>query len=213
MDRGATCSAGWKQAQRGMNRCILLALLVTHCVPLLIAQSNQQAPVGGALPSGADSSGLVAITVASESPNAFRITLQTEVPAQVATVYQVLTDYDHHAQILPYLSKSRILTKTVADLTVAQEGKIRILFLTFTIHVTQQVTETPPIQMRFHAIAGDFERLEGTWDLSPAGLHTHLACNFVVKPKRRVPEWAVRLAATRFLARMVQSLSDHAVAR
>jgi ribosome-associated toxin RatA of RatAB toxin-antitoxin module len=99
---------------------------------------------------------------------------------------------------------------SASPLTVEQHGRIRILFWTFKMRVTQQVTETPPTEMRFQAIAGDFQRLEGSWHLAALGDSTQLSCEFLLQPKRQVPEWAVRFAARHYLTKMVQSLQIHA---
>ena len=152
----------------------------------------------------------VAVTVTSEGSNRFRIALETVIPAPQNAVWNVLTDYNHHVDFLPYMSKSRIVGKKDPALIVEQEGRIRVLFWTFTLQVTQEVYEMRPGQMRFRAIAGDFTRLEGTWRLAAEGSATRLACDFVVQPKRRVPAWAVRFTARHYLSRMLQSLADHA---
>ncbi len=150
------------------------------------------------------------MAVTSNGPNQHRITLQTTLPAPPAAVWKVLTDYNHHAAILPYMSKSRIIRATSNEKTVEQEGKIHILFWTFKMQVTQRVTERPPDEMHFQAITGDFQRLEGTWHIVSSGTATGLNCEFLVQPRRRVPEWAVRFAAKRYLTRMVASLAEHA---
>ena len=152
----------------------------------------------------------VTVNVAIEGPNQFRVGLSAMVAAPRAAVWKVLTDYNHHAGILPYMSKSRVVVRNPTYITVEQEGKIRILFWTFTMRVTQQVTEVPPSKMRFRAIAGDFQRLEGTWHLRSNGPATDLESQFLVQPKRYVPEWAVRFTARHYLAAMVRSLQYHA---
>ena len=143
-----------------------------------------------------------------EGPNQHRIKLDTLIQAHIESVWAVLTDYNHHAEILPYLSKSIVLSS--APLTVQQIGKIRVLFWTFTMHATQQIQEAPPVGMRFQAIAGDFKRLEGAWTLTMAGSTTRLTCDFLVEPIRKVPAWAVRMAARRYLTKMVGSLQEQA---
>jgi ribosome-associated toxin RatA of RatAB toxin-antitoxin module len=150
----------------------------------------------------------ITVTVTPEGPNLYGITLETALTAPPPAVWSVLTDYDHHAKILPYMSESRILKP--APLTVKQVGSIKILFWTYHMEVTQEIIQTPPREMRFHAIAGDFKRLEGVWRLVPADKETALRCDFLVEPKKRVPLWAVRLAAKHYLAKMMKTLAEHA---
>jgi ribosome-associated toxin RatA of RatAB toxin-antitoxin module len=182
-----------------MVKTDLMAAVMTGVCVLGCPQSGAAAPV--------------IVSVASEGSNQFRVDLESSVQAPLASVWKVLTDYDHHAEILPYMSRSRVIAKTSTFLTVEQEGKIRILFWTFTMRVTQQVTEAPPTEMHFHAIAGDFERLEGTWRLRQDGKMTQLSSQFLVQPKRYVPEWAVRFTARHYLAAMMRSLERHAEER
>jgi len=161
---------------------------------------------------GAGIAAPVTVNVAVEGPNQFRIGLSAMVRAPREAVWKVLTDYDHHAGILPYMSKSRVIRASWHRATVEQEGRIRVFFWTFTMRVVQEVTEKPPAEMRFHAIDGDFQRLEGIWQLKPVPMGTELSSDFLVEPKRSVPEWAVRFTARHYLAAMVRSLERHAEA-
>ena len=96
---------------------------------------------------------------------------------------------------------------------VEQEGCIQILFWSYKMHVKQRVWEDIPSHMHFTAIEGDFDVLQGDFYLTtPTALErkTRLTCEFVVKPKKRVPDWAVRMAAKHYLKKMVSVIADKA---
>jgi ribosome-associated toxin RatA of RatAB toxin-antitoxin module len=145
-------------------------------------------------------------SVSKAGSNLYHIVLQTDSKAPPAAVWTVLTDYDHHAQYLPYLVRSQVVDHNTGDKVVEQEGRFRILFWTFTVRVRQKVRETPPTGFHFQAVDGDFIQLEGDWHLSPAGQGTHVTSDFMVQPRRRVPLWAVKIAVSRYLAAMLKQM-------
>lgn len=153
----------------------------------------------------------VAFYVQPIAPNEHKILMKTTVQSPRGPLWNALTDFDHHARILPYMTKSQVLERHATSYLVEQEGKIRILFWTFTMCVKQNIFENPPQEISFHAIEGDFQKLEGVWSLTPIDNHTTtLECQFVVQPKAKVPTWAVRMAAKHYLATMVKSLAREA---
>ena len=157
----------------------------------------------------------VEVSVETVEDNTSLITLQTDIHADQETVWGFLTDYDHHAGFLPYITKSKVLENDGEKQLVDQEGRIQILFWSYQMHVTQQVWEDEPMHMHFSAVAGDFDLLQGDFYLSsPTALDTktRFVSEFVVKPKKRVPDWAVRMAAKHYLKKMVAVIGDKAEA-
>jgi len=155
----------------------------------------------------------VQVGVKTVGVNTSVITLQAPIAAAQESVWSLLTDYDHHAGFLPYMTKSRIVARDGESQWVEQEGTIRILFWSFTMHVKQRVWGDEPRHMHFMAVAGDFDELQGDFRLSvptALSLQTLLACEFTVKPKRPVPDWAVRMAAKHYLKKMIRALADKA---
>jgi ribosome-associated toxin RatA of RatAB toxin-antitoxin module len=151
--------------------------------------------------------------VLEPTPNRFDVSLRARIPAPLPAVWHVLTDYDHHADFLPYMRKSQCLREENGHKIVYQEGGLRILFWSFLIRVKQRVQEHPPSEMDFESIEGTFKTLKGEWYLRPSAVvpgPTQLDCHFVVEPKSRVPRWAVRFTTRHYLARMVRSLQKQA---
>ena len=153
------------------------------------------------------------VSVETVQDNTSLVTLQTDIASGQETVWGLLTDYDHHAGFLPYMSKSHIVSRGDGNKLVEQEGRIQILFWTYAMHVKQRVWEDEPAHMHFNAIAGEFDVLQGDFYLSiptVAETKTHLVCEFIVKPKSRVPDWAVRMAAKHYLKKMVAVIAEKA---
>lgn len=150
------------------------------------------------------------VVVTPNGSNQYQFTVHATVEAPEAAVYDVLTDYNHHNKILPYISKSQIIQKMETGHLVEQEAGFHALFWTYSMHITEQIKETPPHKIEFHAIAGDLNHLEGSCQLVAESSTSQLACQFIVQPKRHIPEWAVRLIARHFLVKMMQSLAEHA---
>ncbi len=155
----------------------------------------------------------VEVSVETVEDNTSLITLQTDILADQESVWGPLTDYDHHAGFLPYITKSHVVSQEDERQLVEQEGCIKILFWSYKMSVKQRVWEDPPMHMHFTAIEGDFDVLQGDFYLSsPTALErkTRLTCEFVVKPKRHVPDWAVRMAAKYYLKKMVAVIAHKA---
>ena len=157
--------------------------------------------------------GPVEVGVETVQDNTSLVTLKTDMDAAQESVWELLTDYDHHARFLPYITRSRVTAREDERQVVEQEGRIQILFWSYTMRVTQRVWEDSPRHMHFTAIEGDFDVLQGDFYLSVPTvleLKTRLVCEFIVKPKRRVPDWAVRMAAKHYLKKMVAVIAEKA---
>ena len=158
--------------------------------------------------------GPVQVAIESLGNNQYKMNFQMDVQASSSAVWGVLTDYDHHADYLPHLTRSQLIFKNWDYAVVDQEGKVKFLFWTFTLWVRQKINEKPMTAVLFQATEGDFSQLKGTWTLSgPAPGRTHLACELTMQPRRRVPGWAVRWSAKKYLGAMVEALARHAERR
>jgi ribosome-associated toxin RatA of RatAB toxin-antitoxin module len=110
------------------------------------------------------------------------------------------------------MTLSHVVSHLPNTLYVEQEGRINVLVKTYTIHVKQQVWENPSAsRMRFHAVDGDFRKLDGLWTVLPSiEGHSTLVCWFNMQPYRRAPEWAVQFVVKRYLSAMIRHLRDQA---
>ncbi len=159
--------------------------------------------------------GLLLVVVIPVAPNEHRIDIQATSTATPAKLWTVLTDYDHHAQYIPYMFSVKTLQRNGASLTLEQIGALKILFWTFTMRAVFDAKEKEPETIDFHAIDGDFEKLDGRWSITSSTTTlgaSQLSVTFYCKPKARVPTWAVRIAAKHYLAHMVDAMTQKAEA-
>jgi ribosome-associated toxin RatA of RatAB toxin-antitoxin module len=185
------------RASLAMRRAVSAILLSTGLLAVSICGASESVEVG----------------VETVQDNTSLVTLKTDILAAQESVWGLLTDYDHHAGFLPYITKSHVVAHEEERQVVEQEGRIQILFWSYKMHVKQRVWEDAPSHMHFTAIEGDFDILQGDFYLStPTALErkTRLICEFIVRPKSRVPDWAVRMAAKHYLKKMVAVIADKA---
>ncbi len=151
------------------------------------------------------------IEISSLRKNEYQIVIQTAIRARPRALWAVLTDYDHHGDWLPYMTQSNVVARSRNVVFVQQVGQVRVIFITYILRVTQQVREEENRCLRFKAIEGDFEKLEGLWTISSgAPGEANLRCGFTMVPVRHPPAWAVRFVVKRYLAAMVERLRSRA---
>lgn len=152
----------------------------------------------------------VAMRMDTIGANRYEITLEAESQASADALWRVLIDYDHHADYLPYLTQSRRLSHHDKESLVEQRGRFRILFWTYSVWVKQIVWERSEGQIQFQTVQGDFKQLDGEWRILPNVSGARLQCSFIIEPRRRVPGWAVKIAAKYYLAAMMEKLVERA---
>ena len=159
----------------------------------------------------ASTSYAVVVHVKSLEANDHNIQINTESPASSQSLWQVLTDYDHHSQYVPHLRSTRIMKRDGPSIVIEQMGAVRVLFWTYTMRAVFQVEEKAPGAIFFHVIDGDFTKLEGQWHLHPMDSGTtQVDVTFLCKPRAHVPAWAVRFVAKHYLVSMVKALVTRA---
>ncbi|MGH8619170.1 MAG: SRPBCC family protein [Burkholderiales bacterium] len=117
----------------------------------------------------------------------FQISATFSVGADIATVWAVLTDYDHLAEFVPDLEASRVVSAAGEPLRVAQRGRAGFAFVHFDIDVVLAVEATPMESLRFQEAGGSLRRMQGEWRLvpAPAGVSVHYSAQ--IEPGFWVP--------------------------
>jgi ribosome-associated toxin RatA of RatAB toxin-antitoxin module len=121
-----------------------------------------------------------------------RIAATIGIPQPIERVWQVLTDYEHLADFIPNLTKSRRLP-TDDGILIEQMGAQCFLNIKFCARVVLQMKEQFPGAIHFEMVEGDFKGFEGAWRLEPieassnqpAG--TKLSYELLVLPRRTMP--------------------------
>lgn len=99
--------------------------------------------------------------------DALEIACRAELEAPVATVWETLTDYDHLADFIPGMRKSRVLERHGSSVVVEQSGEARFLFFSIPIEVTLATEEQPPRSIEASMLKGTLRRLQGAYRIEP----------------------------------------------
>ena len=97
--------------------------------------------------------------------SAVRVTTEAVVRAPLTLIWSALTDYNHLAEFVPGMVSSRVLDRRGNSVVVAQSGKARFWFFTYTIDVVVEVTEQPPDALSIRALSGNLKALEGGYQM------------------------------------------------
>jgi ribosome-associated toxin RatA of RatAB toxin-antitoxin module len=120
-----------------------------------------------------------------------QISARIQIPYTVEQVWQILTDYEHLADFIPNLSKSRLLPHPQGGIRLEQIGAQSFLKIKFCARVVLDMLEKFPHQLDFQMVEGDFQEFSGSWLLHPCVLKdqpgTHLSYIIRVVPHRAMP--------------------------
>ena len=100
---------------------------------------------------------------------AVEISAVATVDASYVTIWSTLTDYDHLAQFVPGMTRSRVVGREGDGVVVEQEGESKFLFLHFPIRVTVLATPRPPLAIDVRLLKGNLHQLEGSYRLEKLG--------------------------------------------
>jgi len=123
-----------------------------------------------------------------------RILARIEIPRSVEQLWQVLTDYDHLADFIPNLARSRQLPHPDGGIRLEQLGTQCFLNIKFCARVVLDMQELFPRELRFSMVEGDFKEFQGAWRLHPisqevdeATITTRLEYDLMVLPPATMP--------------------------
>jgi carbon monoxide dehydrogenase subunit G len=94
----------------------------------------------------------------SRDGSAYLVEASSEVQADRAVVWAVLTDYEGYARFVPGLLRSHRVS--VDPLRIEQRGEFGILFFRRTLSTTLEVEEQPMSRIVLRGVGGDLRKLE-----------------------------------------------------
>lgn len=113
------------------------------------------------------------------------------IPHPIEQVWQILTDYDHLADFIPSLARSRKIEHPQGGIRIEQIGTQALLRMKFCARVVLDMVEQVPHQIDFQMVEGDFKSFCGSWTLQPIalanGTGTELCYTISVLPPRAMP--------------------------
>ena len=121
-----------------------------------------------------------------------RISASIEIPHAIEQVWKILTDYEHLADFIPSLAKSRRLPHPTGGIRIEQIGTQNFLNFKFCARVVLDMVEVFPYRLDFQMVEGDFKSFAGSWQLEAIAHEsgkstTQLAYSVTVLPPRTMP--------------------------
>jgi ribosome-associated toxin RatA of RatAB toxin-antitoxin module len=142
---GAATRSWMRIPRMAANRSSYRGLLLLACGLLFLATCQSQSAVH-----------------VQKRGEAVVIDVDMPVPATPAIAWAVLTDYEHMATFLSNLTSSRVVKRQGETLQVAQSGRTKIAFMTFSFAVVRAVELTPMYEIRSSLVSGDFKSYVST---------------------------------------------------
>ncbi len=179
-----------------------LRRMIVWCLGAMAALSAGANTAGG-VELGAQA---VSLAVSEHTDHAVALEAACLIPRSTPAVWHVLSDYDHLAEFIPFLTESRVIRHEPGVTILRQKGRATLLVFHRRFEVTFRVTETDASHIRFEAIEGDFQRFTGSWHLEARPGGTFVRHEVELRPKFYMPVWVMRV-----VERYVMLKSMHAV--
>jgi ribosome-associated toxin RatA of RatAB toxin-antitoxin module len=126
---------------------------------------------------------------AARHGDAVQINASATIRAPLTVIWSTLTDYDHLADFIPGMNKSKMTERQGKISIVEQSGYAHFWFLRFPINVTVEAVEQSSSVMTVRLLKGNLKRLEGSYDVEKiAGDNTYiLRWTGIIEPDINVP--------------------------
>lgn len=159
----------------------------------------------------ADEADTPTLTVAvTEAKGVYSISARLWVPTPPATVWAVLTDYDHVAEFAHDIQASRLVERQDDVCIVEQRGRG---VLGISLRVRLRVVERPPGEIRFEALDGDFRVYRGAFQLEPRDEGTQVTYTLESQGKFWIPPWLGRPLIRARVRRILEDIRAEALRR
>lgn len=117
-----------------------------------------------------------------------RIDVQMSLPYEIEQVWQLLTNYNNLADLIPNLTQCHQLNHTGTSKYLEFVGSCRILNVWFSIRLVLEAIELPPYEIHTQLIEGDLRSYWGRWQLEPQiDGSTVLSYTAEIVPKPGIP--------------------------
>jgi len=142
------------------------------------------------------------------------VEVSAEMPVDPRTVWNVITDYDHLARFIPYMSSSRVLHRDAERVIVEQTGELVFLFFRQPVEAKLAVVESPHTWVTARAIGGNLKALDGRYAIEslPSG-YTRLSYSGRMVPDFDLPPVVGRIALQSVMSRQFDAMVKEIVRR
>lgn len=149
---------------------------------------------------------ILLLTLIFNTPSSAKLTIEQDsgsyilrntftIDAPARQVLEVLTDYNHMSEFVPYIERSAVVS-TDPFLIVQQTIKAKIWFFTKHLYVTMVVSQSPT-RIVFDDTSGiSFNTYSGLWEMQDRGTFTDVAYTVEIDPKFRIAPFLAKGALT-----------------
>lgn len=95
--------------------------------------------------------------------NALAINAHATIRAPLPLIWRTLTDYDHLADFIPGMKKSRVLERRGGRVIVEQIGEAKLLIFSYSIAVVVESEEHYPATIGVRVLTGNLRQLAGAY--------------------------------------------------
>jgi hypothetical protein len=137
-----------------------------------------------------------------------------DVPADLPVAWEVLTDYNKLAEIVPDMESSRIVSRPGDAIKVYQRGNKSWFLVNMPLELVLRMDETPPSRIRFSLVSGNIGDMYGEWRLSTFGQGVRIKYVAHMKPglfSPRVPGDSLLIESD--IENMMQSIGQEILRR
>lgn len=130
------------------------------------------------------------------------------IPRSQRVVWEVLSNYENLASIIPAVATSRVLREEEGDKILLQEGRAGIWFFMRDFSVTFRVKEVPMSYIGFSAFEGDFREFKGSWQVGQREEGTWVSHRVELEPRFFAPKWALHRMARKLLFETIEHVIE-----
>lgn len=138
------------------------------------------------------------------------VSATADLQVDAATVWSVLTDYEHFAEFIPDMVSSRIVSRSRDGMVVEQRGQFGFLFFRQPVHLVLDILLDLPRRMLARSISGDLRDLTSTFEISETSPALRLSYKARFVPAVPLPPFiglaVVRYQMERQFAAMVKEI-------
>lgn len=124
---------------------------------------------------------------ASRQGDAFEVSADALLDADVGVAWDVLTDYDRLSEFIPGMHSSKLVSREANRAIVDQRGETSLLFFHFPIEVRLAIEEHRPDRIESQAVSGNFRELKGVYLLETEGERLRLTYRGTFTPDFDIP--------------------------
>jgi carbon monoxide dehydrogenase subunit G len=117
----------------------------------------------------------VSVEVDKSADGLIAVQANVSIEASAEVVWEVLTDYEHLAGFIPNMRSSRIVSVPGGPLLVEQKGETSFLGYRFPLEIVFEIESVPLKEVKFRAVSGNLQPMEGSYRLEAFGKATRLS--------------------------------------